>query len=210
MAPKFENVFVVDAPVATVWTTLLDLERVARCLPGATIEPADEEGTFHGSMRVKLGPVSVAYKGTAKLTSADEQAHIAVFQVKGKETTGQGSASATIANRLEDNGSSTRVSVETDLSVTGRPAQFGRGIMQDVATAMLTDFSRCLSTMMAASAEPESGGRDLSYPPAPGGAPSTTSLPAPAPVDSLGLGRLIRVALLRRIRALFARRRPEA
>src|SRR5579884_3108333 len=135
VALKLENEFVVAAPIDSVWATLLDLERVASCLPGATIEAGEESSTFRGSMRVKLGPVTMDYKGTAKLSDVDEIARIAVFTVQGKETRGQGAVAATITNRLRDVEGSTRVLVETDLSVTGRPAQFGCGIMQDVAAA---------------------------------------------------------------------------
>jgi carbon monoxide dehydrogenase subunit G len=153
VALKLENEFVVNAPVEATWKTLLDLQRVAGCLPGATIEAPDAEGTYAGAMRVKVGPVSMNYAGTARLEDVDESAHTAVFTVKGKETRGQGSATARIRNRLVPEGEGTRVVVETELSVTGRPAQFGRGIMQDVASSMLDDFARCLSTLMAASAE---------------------------------------------------------
>jgi uncharacterized protein len=156
MALKFENEFVVDAPIGRTWHTLLDLPRVARCLPGATIEPVSEDGSYQGSMRVKVGPVTMDYKGVATLTEMDEAAHVATFNVQGKELRGQGTASATIRNSLVAEGESTRVLVETELSVTGRPAQFGRGIMQDVAGSMLSDFAKSLSEMMAS--EPEGHG----------------------------------------------------
>ena len=149
MALKFENEFVVDAPIEPTWHTLLDLPRVARCLPGATIEPVSEDGSYQGSMRVKVGPVTMDYKGVATLTEMDEAARVATFNVQGKELRGQGTASATIRNSLVAEGDSTRVLVETELSVTGRPAQFGRGIMQDVAGSMLADFAKSLSEMMA-------------------------------------------------------------
>jgi carbon monoxide dehydrogenase subunit G len=159
MALAFQNEFVVDAPAAATWRTLLDLERVAGCLPGATIEPASENGTYNGSMRVKVGPVTMDYKGVAHVVEIDEAAQAAVFTVEGKELRGQGTATATIRNRLVAEGESTRVFVETTLSVTGRPAQFGRGIMQDVAGLMLSDFAKSLSEMLAAEqenvAEPE-------------------------------------------------------
>jgi uncharacterized protein len=149
MALNFENEFVVDAPIERTWRTLLDLPRVARCLPGAAIEPVSEDGSYPGSMRVKVGPVTMDYKGVATVTEMDEAARVATFNVQGKELRGQGTASATIRNSLVAEGDSTRVLVETELSVTGRPAQFGRGIMQDVAGSMLTDFARSLSEMMA-------------------------------------------------------------
>ena len=160
MALKLENEFVVAAPIEPTWKTLLDLERVAGCLPGATIEPAGEPGTYNGSMRVKLGPVSMSYKGTARLELVDETTHTAVFAVHGKETRGQGSASATIRNHLVAEDGATRVLVETELSVTGRPAQFGRGIMQDVAASMLGDFAKRLSELMASEPAPEQAQRE--------------------------------------------------
>jgi carbon monoxide dehydrogenase subunit G len=149
MALKLENEFTVAAPVADVWKTLLDLERVAGCLPGATIEPADQEGTFRGAMRVRLGPVRMNYEGTAKLEDVNDADRTAVFSVQGKESRGQGNASVRITNRLIEMDGSTRVLVETDLNITGRSAQFGRGIMQDVAAGMLKDFSVCLSELMS-------------------------------------------------------------
>jgi uncharacterized protein len=165
MALSFQNEFVVAAPADPTWRTLLDLERVAGCLPGATIEPTSENGTYNGSMRVKVGPVTMDYKGVARVVEIDEAAHAAVFTVEGKELRGQGTATATIRNRLVAEGESTRVLVETTLSVTGRPAQFGRGIMQDVAGAMLSDFAKSLSEMIDAEqedvAEPEAPPADV-------------------------------------------------
>ncbi len=208
MALKFENGFVVDAPIEPTWQTLLDLPRVARCLPGATIEPASEDGSHQGSMRVKVGPVTMDYKGVARLTEVDEAAHVAVFDVKGKEVRGQGSASATIRNSLSQEGDSTRVLVETDLSVTGRPAQFGRGIMQDVAGSMLADFAKKLSELMAAE-----GGGD----PAPeAGAPVAAEAAEPERKEALDLGghvggvlrrRLARWTGIAALKRLFGKRR---
>jgi carbon monoxide dehydrogenase subunit G len=156
MALTLENEFVVEAGLETTWETLLDLNRVAACLPGASIEPADDDGSYEGRMTVKLGPVSLVYQGTAVLTEVDEAGRVAAFSLKGREVRGQGTASATIRNSLVAEGASTRVRVETELSVTGRPAQFGRGIMQDVAGRMLADFARCLSREITApdAAEP--------------------------------------------------------
>jgi carbon monoxide dehydrogenase subunit G len=192
MALKLENEFVVSARVEPTWRTLLDLERVAGCLPGATIQPAEEPDTYAGSMRVKLGPVSLNYKGTAKVESVDEAAHTAVFAVQGRETRGQGSATATIRNRLVDEGDATRVLVETELSVTGRPAQFGRGIMQDVAASMLGDFAACLSQLMA-----EAGAAAEVAPVAP---PS-----ASRDQEALKVGGVVGRVLLGRITSFFGR-----
>jgi len=143
---KLRNEFSIAAPVDSTWQILLDIQRVAACLPGATIEPADGEGVYRGQMKIRLGPMTVDYKGTAKLADVDEDDRVATIDVKGKETRGQGSASATIRNSVEPAGDGTKVLVETDLNITGRPAQFGRGIMEDVAAKMLGDFAKRLET----------------------------------------------------------------
>ncbi len=139
---KLQNEFTVAVPIERAWETLLDIETVAGFLPGAKIEPAGEDGVFRGSMKVKVGPMTVNYQGTARLAAVDEQAHIADIEVSAKEAKGQGTAAAVIRNQLIEEGGGTRVAAVTDLQVTGRQAQFGRGIMQDVAGRMLGDFAR--------------------------------------------------------------------
>jgi carbon monoxide dehydrogenase subunit G len=141
---KLRNEFSIAAPVDQTWDMLLDIQRVAQCLPGAKIEPADGDGVYRGQMKVRLGPMTVDYKGTAKLGDVDEDDHVATIDVKGKEARGQGTASATITNSVLPEGDRTKVVVETDLNITGRPAQFGRGIMEDVASKMLEDFAKRL------------------------------------------------------------------
>jgi carbon monoxide dehydrogenase subunit G len=138
---KLSNEFTVAVPLERAWETLLDIERVAGFLPGARIEPSDEEGVYHGSMRVKVGPMVVNYEGTARLVLADESEHVADIAVEAKDTKSQGTASATIRNRLVPHDGGTRVIADTDLAITGRQAQFGRAIMQDVAGRMLDDFA---------------------------------------------------------------------
>ena len=150
MALTLENEFVVEAGLDTTWETLLDLGRVAQCLPGASIEPAGADGSHRGTMTEKLWPVSMAYEGTAMLTEVDEANRVAAFSVQGKEVRGQGTASAIVQNSLVPEGDATRVLVRTELTVTGRPAQFGRGIMQDVAARMLSDFAARLSREISA------------------------------------------------------------
>jgi len=169
MALTLENEFVVAAGIEPTWRLLLDLERVSGCLPGATVEPGGEDGQLLGTMRVKLGPIAMTYKGTARLDAVDEAARTAVVAVEGKETKGQGSASARIRSTLAPEGEATRVRVETELNVTGRPAQFGRGIMQDVAAKMLADFADCLSRTLADAPEAEAPAPALDLAPAVGG-----------------------------------------
>lgn len=175
---KLSNEFTVAAPLARTWETLLDVERVAGCLPGASIEPVGEDGMYRGSMRVKVGPVTMAYSGTVRLADVDADQHVASFDARAKETKGAGTAAAVIRNRLEPAGDGTHVVVETDLNVTGRAAQFGRGLMEDVASKMLADFAGRLEQLVLAGApaaqapaEPEPGARA-----APAPEPEETSL----------------------------------
>ena len=153
---KLENEFTVDVPVENVWDVLLDLERVTPCLPGAALteESGDE---YKGEMKVRLGPVSQEYEGTVKIEEADESEHRAVLKADGKDARGQGTASATITSTLQDEGNgSTKVHVETDMQLTGRAAQFGRGVQQDVAEKLLKRFAECLENeIMGGGAEEE-------------------------------------------------------
>lgn len=154
---KIENEFVVNAPVQQAWDAMLDLERIAPCLPGASIDEASDE-EYQGTMAIKLGPISARYRGTVSVEEADEENHRAVLRANGKETRGQGSASATITSTLHEENGSTRVRVETDMQVAGRVAQFGRGIMQDVAEELMDRFSTCVEQEImggAAGEEPE-------------------------------------------------------
>jgi uncharacterized protein len=143
---KLRNEFSIGAPIDQTWDMLLDIQRVAQCLPGAKIEPAEGDGVHRGQMKVRLGPMTVEYQGTARLGEVDEDDRVATIDVKGKEARGQGTASATITNSVAAEGDRTKVVVETDLNVTGRPAQFGRGIMEDVASKMLDDFAKRLES----------------------------------------------------------------
>ena len=139
---KLRNEVVVAASLEETWRTLLDVPRVARALPGASIEADGAEGVYRGTMRVKLGPVTTEYTGAATLEDADEDERVATFRVQGREARGHGTATATITNRLvpAEEGA-TRVIVETELAITGRAAQFGRGILEDVSGRLLEQFA---------------------------------------------------------------------
>jgi uncharacterized protein len=141
---KLENEFTVDTPVDEAWKAMLDLEKVTPCLPGAQLtEQVGDE--YRGEMTVKMGPVTAKYNGTVSIEEADESAHRAVVRAEGKDARGQGTASATITSTLQEEGSdSTRVRVETDMQITGRVAQFGRGLHQDVAEKIMGRFADCL------------------------------------------------------------------
>ncbi|QIN84817.1 carbon monoxide dehydrogenase [Rubrobacter tropicus] len=163
---KINNEFTVSAPIEEAWKTMLDLEKIAPCLPGAAIQEEKGDGEYNGTMKVKIGPITASYKGTVKFEETDEANHRAVLQATGRDARGQGTASATIVSKLQEEGANTKVNVETDMKLTGRAAQFGRGIAQDVATKMLDQFAACLEQEIsgggaaaeaAAPVEPASG-----------------------------------------------------
>jgi uncharacterized protein len=152
---KLTNEFTVAAEPDRVWKALLDMEGVAGCLPGATIEATDQENHYKGSMKVKIGPMTVSYQGTATLSEVDDAARRAVISLSAREAKGQGTALATITNLVEESDGGTRVRAETDLRITGAQARFGRGVMEDVAGRVLRDFSSCLERQVTGPAEPE-------------------------------------------------------
>ena len=148
---KLENEFTVPAPVEQAWDVLLDLERVAPCLPGAAIEGS--EGDEHsGTMTIKIGPITARYAGTVKIEQADEAARRAVMRAHARDSRGQGTAAATITSTMETVEGGTRVHVETDMRVTGPAAQFGRGVMQDVSAKLMDRFADCLAEEMSGAA----------------------------------------------------------
>src|SRR3954465_11529349 len=152
---KLEQSFEVHAPIDTVWSALNDLERVAPCLPGAAITGHDDDGTYHGEFKVKLGPTTAAYRGTIRITGPDEATHTATLAAKGADKRGQGGATATIVNRLEEAGGVTHVPAAPASSLTGRLARFGRGgMIEDISNRLLRDFAACLATRLAESAPP--------------------------------------------------------
>ena len=123
---------------------LLDVERIAPCMPGATLTSRDGDA-FTGTVKVKVGPINLTYGGNAKFVSVDEAAGVVVIEGSGKETRGTGTAKALVTCRLVDNGDSTDVEVDTDLNITGKPAQFGRGVLADVSAKLVDQFAACLS-----------------------------------------------------------------
>ncbi|MDX3097789.1 SRPBCC family protein [Streptomyces sp. ME19-03-3] len=150
---ELHHEFGVPVPVADAWRALLDIERVAPCMPGATVEEYDGE-TVTGTVKVKVGPVTVTYRGTAVFEERDGTAHRVVLAARGKEVRGQGTARATVTGTLAEKDGTTVVSVTTDLSVTGRPAQFGRGVMAEVGDRIIGQFADCLAGRLAAPRSP--------------------------------------------------------
>ncbi len=142
---KIENSFTVDAPVDEAWNLLTDIPTIAPCLPGAKLT-GEEDGVYSGGVKVKVGPVTAEYKGSAEFVEKDDENHKAVINGKGRDTRGAGNAQALITAVMEQVGDQTRVDIVTDLKVSGKVAQFGRGVMQDVSEKLLGQFAECLAT----------------------------------------------------------------
>ncbi|MGH3930918.1 MAG: SRPBCC family protein [Pseudonocardiaceae bacterium] len=177
---KIEHTFTVPAPVDTVWRALLDPERVAPCFPGATVTSV-EGAEFAGTVKVRLGPISLLYKGSGRFTETDEVAHRTVIEASASASGGQGTASAIVTASLVENGEATTVTVETQLTIMGKPAQFGRGLIEDVGKKIISQFADCLASIL--------GSPDRSAPVSPaspaGLATSATSAPSVGPVPSV-------------------------
>jgi carbon monoxide dehydrogenase subunit G len=184
---KLENEFRVDVPVEEAWRVLLDVERIAPCMPGAQLQEVEGD-EFRGIVKVKVGPITAQYKGAARITDVDDVNHRAVIQAEGRDTRGQGNASATVTANLQPDGDGTRVNINSDVTITGKVAQFGRGVIADVSGKLVDQFVACLeSDVLSAQSEPPGS----SPPEAPSGGDTavggarTIDAPEAAPVDLL-------------------------
>lgn len=211
---KLEQSFDVEAPVDAVWSALIDVQRFAPCLPGAEITEAGEDGTYRGTFQVKLGPTTAAYNGVLKLAEVDEAAHRAVMAASGTDKRGQGGAKATIVSVVrERDGRGATVDVETDFTITGRLARFGRGgMIQDVSNRLLRDFSACLQQAIAAAQPPAAaaaqaagGGGDSTAAAAGGGAGHAVPPPPPPQAKPVRGFSLLLSVFWERVRRLFRR-----
>jgi carbon monoxide dehydrogenase subunit G len=173
---KLEQSFEVDAPLETVWAALIDVQRVAPCLPGAQLTEATDDGTYHGTFSVKIGPATASYRGQMQMEEVDEAAHKVTMRASGTDKRGQGGVKATMLSTLtEQPGGGTRVEVVTDMAITGRLASFSRGgMIQDVSNRLLGEFAACLGSSLQA--EPEPAPADA---PAPVGEPAAAGTAAP-------------------------------
>src|SRR5262252_5415733 len=186
---ELEHSFTIPVPPEQAWQVLLDVEQVAPCMPGATVDAVDGD-QIKGRIKVKVGPVSLTYSGTARFVERDEQARSVTLEASGKETRGAGTASATVRSSLADEGGQTKVVVRTTMSVTGRPAQFGRGVMAEVGGKIIERFASNLAAQLAGGVQPAAGqaaanGAGAGAGPAPGpdsgAAPANGAAPAAAP-----------------------------
>ena len=156
---KLEQSFDVGAPLEQVWEALIDVERVAPCLPGAAITGRNDDGSYNGTFTIKIGPTTAAYTGKLEMEEVDEQAHTATLRAQGSDKRGQGGAKATISSKVTFAGDGrTRVDVDTDYSITGRLARFGRGgMIEDISERLLKEFATRLQASLAQQPEGGSG-----------------------------------------------------
>jgi carbon monoxide dehydrogenase subunit G len=178
---RLDHSFTVPVPVEGAWEVLLDLPRIAPCMPGATLTGMDGD-TFTGTVKVKVGPIALTYQGKGRFVERDAAGRRVVIEASGKDTRSAGTAAATVTAVLTAEGDATRVKVGTDLTVTGRPAQFGRGMIADVGAKLIGQFADCVaSTLSAVPAEPSAVPAEPSVAqPAPAAPPARAAPPEPA------------------------------
>ena len=188
---ELNNEFRVAVPAAKVWEVFTDVERVAPCLPGATLLSIDGD-EFTGAVKVKVGPITVSYKGIAAYKEKDAAAQRIVLRAEGKETRGNGTAAATVTAQLKDEGDSTFVAITTDLAISGKAAQFGRGVLADVSGNLIAQFARSLEAELFGGASTTS-------------APTTESATAAAqPGDSVDLLKVVALPVAKRFGPVLA------
>jgi uncharacterized protein len=170
---RLDQSFTVPVPVEQAWEVLLDVPRIAPCMPGAALTDFDGEA-FNGTVKVKLGPIQLTYKGKGRFVERDEAARRVVIEASGRDVRAAGTAAATVTAVLLADGDSTRVDVATELTVTGKPAQFGRGMLADVSGKLLGQFADCLAGKLAAAPDPA---------PAPAPSPGPSPVAAPSPTS---------------------------
>jgi uncharacterized protein len=146
---KLDKEFTVGVPIDQAWGVLTDLELIAPCMPGALLTGV-EDGVYTGRVKIKVGPVTAEYTGTARFAEKDDAAHRAVIDARGRDSRGQGNATAVISAQLRSEGTNTIVTVNTDLTIAGRIAQFGSGMIKEVSAKLLTQFVECLEAKLSA------------------------------------------------------------
>jgi uncharacterized protein len=184
---ELNNEFRVAVPAAKTWAVLTDVERVAPCIPGAQLLSVDGDD-FTGAVKVKVGPITVSYKGDASFQEKDPAAQRVVIKASGKETRGSGNAAALVTAQLKDEGDATHVVITTDLTISGKAAQFGRGVLADVSTNLIGQFARNLEADLLGGSAPSSA--------------TSAATPAAAaasdPVDSVDLLKVVAVPMAKR------------
>lgn len=151
---EFENTFVVDAPVEDVWDLLLDVERVAPCMPGAQVLEQTGDDAYKVAVKVKLGPMTMNYKGDVEILSKDTATHQATMRAKAKEARGQGTASASMRMALQEQGAATQASIVTEMQMSGKAAAMGQGVIKDVAATLTDTFAQNLAALVEGAGQP--------------------------------------------------------
>jgi hypothetical protein len=204
---QIENSFAVRAAPDRVYEFLLDVNNVVSCVPGAELSEVVDPNTFKGKVRIKVGPVTVSYNGTARITSRDAEARRATLEAEGRETTGSGSAQATTVMAVAPDGESSTVTLTTDFTVVGRVAQFGRGIMEDVSRHLVGQAAECIQSKLeapppgTAAADPsDTGTSTASTASAEPFSPAPSASSQPAALDAMALGRAVAKERLSRMK----------
>lgn len=189
---QFENTFVVGAPIEEVWDLLLDVERIAPCMPGAQVLEQIGDDAYRVAVKVRLGPMTMNYKGDVEILDKDVAAHQATMHAKAKEARGQGTAQASIRMALSDQGGGTQASIVTDMQMSGKAAAMGQGVIRDVAAALTDTFARNLAAMVdGGGAAAPVRAEAAAAPPAPPAEPQAdAALPAGRIAASVVAGRL--------------------
>ncbi len=191
---ELNNEFRVAVPASTTWQVLTDVQRVAPCIPGAQLLSVDGDD-FTGAVKVKVGPITVSYKGDASFQEKDEAAQRVVIKASGKETRGSGNAAALVTAQLKDEGDATHVLITTDLTISGKAAQFGRGVLADVSSNLIGQFARNLEADLLGGA-------------APAAASTSTTAASPAAAsdagDSVDLLKVVAVPMAKRFAPVIA------
>ncbi len=156
---RIEDSFRVGLPVEDAWKLLLDIERVAPCMPGFELKEVEGD-EYRGLIKIKVGPITAQYKGSVTIDQMDEVEHRVVFKAKGRDVHGQGNANATVTGRLEPESDGTKVTIDADLHISGKVAQIGRGVMQEVASNVLLQFVEALERnfVTAGASQPATSG----------------------------------------------------
>jgi carbon monoxide dehydrogenase subunit G len=170
---KLDNEFTVGVPIEQAWAVLTDLELIAPCMPGAQLTGM-ADGVYTGKVKIKVGPVTAEYAGTAQFSVKDETAYRAVIDARGRDSRGNGNATALISAQLQPSGAATMVSVSTDLTIAGRIAQFGSGMIKEVSAKLLGQFATCLEGKLSAGAVSEAAGSGTAASSAPASTAGTT------------------------------------
>ena len=189
------NEFRVPVPSTTAWTVLTDVQRVAPCIPGAQLLSVDGDD-FTGAVKVKVGPITVSYQGEATFTEKDESAQRVVIRANGKETRGSGNAAALVTAQLKDEGDVTGVVITTDLTISGKAAQFGRGVLADVAGNLIAQFARRLEADLQGGAAEQTTTAAT--------AEQVTAAAAPIADDSVDLVKVVALPIAKRYAPVVA------